>query len=238
MDIEEKKDNDETLEETETNSINENKNQKEKNEEEQSNDSTSEVNQLKEEANKQIEENKKEKTENNQIDNKSTNDFKPRKWLLSILIIITIGIFIFLVYQAVNSFKSMTENKESWGIFNFMKSFEDTQEQSNEIINKANETQKEIENQRKKINRDSFNWNFETYVGTEYGSSVGYLLDKVITNNKKNKDYLITVIFKDTNTTDPESIKNIKKQFEEWHKYEVSLDYDEEGYANKVTIEY
>ena len=77
------------------------------------------------------EENKEIET-NEQTDNKSTNDFKPRKWLLSILIIITIGIFVFLVYQGVNSFKSMTSNKESWGIFNFMKSFEDIQEQANE----------------------------------------------------------------------------------------------------------
>ena len=91
---------------------------------------------------------------------------------------------------------------------------------------------------KKKISKDSFNWDFETYVGTQYSNSIGYLLDDVITNNKKNKDYLITVIFKDTNTTDPETIKNIKKQFEEWHKYEVSLDYDEEGYVNKITIEY
>ena len=169
------------------------------------------------------EENKEIET-NEQTDNKSTNDFKPRKWLLSILIIITIGIFVFLVYQGVNSFKSMTSNKESWGIFNFMKSFEDIQEQANE--------------NKKKISKDSFNWDFETYVGTQYSNSIGYLLDDVITNNKKNKDYLITVIFKDTNTTDPETIKNIKKQFEEWHKYEVSLDYDEEGYVNKITIEY
>ena len=82
-----------------------------------------------------------------------------------------------------------------------------------------------------------FNSSFEMYMGTEYGSSVGRLLDEIITNNKKNEDNLVTVKFKETNTKDPEEIKNLKKQLDEWTKYEVSFEYDDDGLIYLATIE-
>ncbi len=85
------------------------------------------------------------------------------------------------------------------------------------------------------VNR--FNTTFEMYQGTEYGSSVGRLLDKVITNNKKNEDNHVTVEFKETSTQDPEELKNLKKQFDEWTEYEVSFEYNDEGLIYLVLIE-
>lgn len=182
--------------------------------------------------NKTVEEEKK-----SNINTKPTsivsNETKPRKWLLVLLIIITIGIVGVLAYKATSSLIE-SHNKGSWGIFSTFEKQNDIEKKANEIIE---QTQEEVKNQREKISKDSFNWDFETYVGTEYDSSVGHLLDKVITNNKKHKDYTITVTFKGITTAEPEAIKNFKKQFQEWHKYEVSLDYDDDGYVNKVTIE-
>lgn len=83
---------------------------------------------------------------------------------------------------------------------------------------------------------DSFNWNFEMYSGTSSRLSVTTLLDKVVTNNKKNSDTIITVIYNETTTTDPNEIVELKPSFEQGKKYEVILDYNTNGLVNKVTI--
>lgn len=82
-----------------------------------------------------------------------------------------------------------------------------------------------------------FNNQFEMYKGTEYGSSVGKLLDEVSTNNKKNADNQVTVVFKETTTKDPEEMKNIKKQLGDWTEYEVSFEYNDSGLIYLATIE-
>ena len=82
-----------------------------------------------------------------------------------------------------------------------------------------------------------FNNQFEMYKGTEYGSSVGRLLDEVSTNNKKNADNQVTVVFKETTTKDPEEMKNIKKQLGDWTEYEVSFEYNDSGLIYLATIE-
>ena len=82
-----------------------------------------------------------------------------------------------------------------------------------------------------------FNSTFEMYVGTEYGSSVGRLLDKIITNNKKDKNNQVKVEYKETLTKNPNEIQDLKKQFEEWTKYEVSFEYDDDGIIYLAKIE-
>ena len=69
------------------------------------------------------------------------------------------------------------------------------------------------------------------------GASVSSLLDEIITNNKKNKNHIITVIFGDLNSSNPNEIKNAKRNIESFNSYEVSLDYDKNGYVNTITIE-
>lgn len=82
-----------------------------------------------------------------------------------------------------------------------------------------------------------FNLMYESRTGTQWGISLRNILDEVITNNKTNSEHLLTVKYKNTETTDPEEIKNLKKSFDEWTNYEVSLDYDEDGFVNKIIIE-
>ena len=74
------------------------------------------------------------------------------------------------------------------------------------------------------------------YTGTNSGRRVKNVLDEVITNNKK-QDKKITVKYLQTETQDPEEIKNLKISFDESKNYEISFDYDDAGYINKVTIE-
>ena len=77
---------------------------------------------------------------------------------------------------------------------------------------------------------------YESRTGTQWGISLRNILDEVITNNTTNSEHLLTVKYKNTETTDPEEIKNLKKSFDEWTDYEVSLDYDEDGFVNKIII--
>lgn len=85
------------------------------------------------------------------------------------------------------------------------------------------------------INR--FNNTFEIHKGTEFGSSVGRLIDEIITNNKKDKERQIKVTFKEITTKDTNEMKGIKKQLDDWTKYEVSFEYDKDGFIYLVTIE-
>ena len=76
------------------------------------------------------------------------------------------------------------------------------------------------------------------YAGTEWGSSVSNVLDKIITNNKTNPERTIRVIYESTNTIDENEIRNIKNKLDKWKTdYEVILDYDDVGFVNQVTIQ-
>lgn len=81
-----------------------------------------------------------------------------------------------------------------------------------------------------------FNTSFQTYSGTGWGTNVKDLLEKIVTNNKTNPERILTVIYKDVNTNDIEQIKNLKSSFDDWTEYEVSLEYNEEGYIYQIVI--
>lgn len=150
----------------------------------------------------------------------NNNELKPRRWLLVVLLVIAIAIVIVLLNKLINDYNERKKNDESNGISNIV----------NEQIEKGNEMFDKFE-------VESFNSTYELDVGENYGLSVKRTLDKVITNNKKNTNNILTVVFEEVSTTDPEEIKNLKKNFDDWTKYEVSVDYDENGYVNKITIE-
>lgn len=150
--------------------------------------------------------------EDNKVNSEINSDeVRPRKWLLIVLIVIAIIIVIILANKYVIDQKAKDENNNG-GIFDIFDNFGD-------------------------IGKNSFNGKFEMRTGTQYGTFVSSLLDDVITNNKTNNDYLIEVIFGDASTTVPDEIKNMKRNLKTFNEYEVSLDYDENGYVNKVTIE-
>ena len=154
--------------------------------------------------------------ENNFSDtNIDSNELQPRRWLLIVLIIMAIIIVIVLANKVI------TDNKSGQsGIFNFFNSFFS-----------------DFTNFREDMDKDSFNNTFEMRAGTQYGSFVSLLLDDVITNNKTNADHIIEVVFDDVTTSNSDEIKNMKKDLGTFSQYEISLDYDENGYVNKATIE-
>ena len=114
----------------------------------------------------------------------------------------------------------------------------------NDIISELEIQVEPLKEQKEKSERDSFNRDFETWGGKQTDSGVEFQIDKIIKNNKKNSDHLVEVLFDGTSYgTDPNNIKTIKNSLKTWTSdrkiqyYEISIDYDSNGYVNKVTIE-
>lgn len=74
------------------------------------------------------------------------------------------------------------------------------------------------------------------YNGKQATVHIEGMLNRAITSNKTNKERIITVKFNDIETQDSEKILEIENQLEEFGKYDVLLDYDEDGFVNLITI--
>ena len=83
---------------------------------------------------------------------------------------------------------------------------------------------------------NSFNSKFELHQGTESGTFLRNLFDKIITNNKK-EDKKITLKFSEQETADAETIKKLKSNIDDVKKYEVSFEYNDAGYIYEVSVE-
>ena len=169
-----------------------------------------------------------------------TNDKDLRKILIPIIIALVVIALILGIYK-ISNFRTVNKaageilttskeiDKESTSIFmsfmNFIK----------EIISGQIEEQKE-EDKQNEIKQ--YNSKFDIYSGKQYGNFLDNLLENVINNNKTQKEHIITVKYNQKETNIPEEIKTIKSQLEKLDEYEVTLDYDDNGYVNKVTIEF
>ncbi len=82
----------------------------------------------------------------------------------------------------------------------------------------------------------SFNTPYENDAGRRSGFFLINTLDDIVTNNKKNKEHIITVVYKDITTAEETEIKKIRDSLSSRKDYDVSLDYDSKGYVNKFII--
>lgn len=162
--------------------------------------------------------------------NEDSDEVRPRKWLLVVLIVIALILVVVLADKYITNKKEKKElEKENIkenidGFFDIFDEFE-------------NKIDSEIENNNNEFEIKRFNNSLEIHAGSNYGTVVVMVLDKVITSNKKNQDKIINVIYGDINTTDESEIREIKRGLDDWTKYEIIFDYDEVGYINQVTIE-
>ena len=173
------------------------------------------------------------------MNKKIEENFKPRTWLLVILIIIGLVITVLLANKLlVDHNKRKAESKSLFDIFT--SAFNNESNQNDDFDQEYDKMTKEMEEQEAKWEIEAFNNKFETHSGTTSGFFVVVLLDDVITNNKTKQDHIITVSYGSTETQDEEAIRTIKSNFtkqENQHvNYEVILDYNENGYVNKITI--
>ena len=166
-------------------------------------------------------------------------DNSNRKIILYIVIIIFVASLATLVYRVGSDIKEKSDAvKEEMN-----KAKEEAKRKQEEIERKQQEVEQEMKQKELERKKESFNSTFETYQGSEGGTVTGWQIDKIIKNNKTNNEHLIEVVFDGVSYgTDSEKIKGIKnslKNFDgyELQYYEISLDYDDNGYVNKVTIE-
>lgn len=166
-----------------------------------------------------------------------------RKFILYILIIIFIASLALLAYRVGTDIKAkkdeikeeLRKEKEK-----AEKKQEEEEKKQQELEDKINKEQEEYH---ENFSKDSFNSTFEMNQGTKSGMFAKSQVDNIIKNNKKDKEHLIEVIFDGTSYgTDPSNISNVKNNLREFNgykfqEYEISLDYDDNGYVNKVTIE-
>ena len=145
---------------------------------------------------------------------------------IGIIIAFAIGIFVLV-------FVNMAKMNDKTG---------DTTNQSNSLIDKVIDDMNdqinsdEITDQFSKAEINAFNASFELYSGSQTGLIVETLLNKIVNNNKTEEEHIITVVYNDITTAIPDDITTLKENFEDFEEYEVSLDYDTNGFVNKVTI--
>lgn len=159
-----------------------------------------------------------------------------RKFILYILIIIFIVSLAFLAYRVGTDIKTKKDEiKEE-----LRKEKEKAEKEEKEFKDKFN---KDMEESDLKFDKNSFNSNYTFYSGTQPGQSVSMLIDNIINKNKTEKDHLVELTFDNTSYgTDSDNIKQTKNMIQTFkgydiQYYEVSMDYDDNGYVNKVTIE-
>ena len=159
-----------------------------------------------------------------------------RKFILYILIIIFIASLALLAYRVGTDIKAKKDEiKEE-----LRKEKEKAEKEEKEIKDKFN---KDMEESDLKFDKNSFNSNYTFYSGTQPGQNVSMLIDNIINKNKTEKDHLVELIFDNTSYgTDSDNIKQTKNMIQTFkgydiQYYEVSMDYDDNGYVNKVTIE-
>ena len=191
------------------------------------------------------------------IEDQPIQNQKPRdKKVLIIIVIAIVGIIILIgikLFSAFSAFNLFGKNAEQ--ILGTVTQEEVLGEESknlfqkifkllNKEIDKQLADQESIEDEagnliqeaNNKLNIGLFNGTLEMYNGSNSGLQLKKILEEVITKNKK-EDKKITVKYLETETYDEESIKNIKTAIKESNNFEVTFDYDEQGYINKVTIQ-
>ena len=112
----------------------------------------------------------------------------------------------------------------------------------NELDNFAeqfNSVEAQIKENKNKVDINSFNGSIEIYSGTASRLFAETMLDNIVTSNKKN-ERKITVKYNKTKTQDPTEIKKIKKTIHNMGiaaEFDISCEYDKDGYIYEVIIE-
>lgn len=149
------------------------------------------------------------------------------------------GMFENIMNKAIETEEDILDDKKNEIVNTIEKTQNDNANIMDDLKNGMNvieETSNQFDDFDKKFALDSFNNLFEMYSGKRMGASVISFLDKVITNNKK-EERKITIKYLETETQDESQIKSIRNQIDNFDDYDVTLDYDSDGFVYKATIE-
>ena len=163
--------------------------------------------------------------------------------VFAILLVVTIVMFVGIGLKAsFDSTKKVADdisNSENNFISEQAKKEDENAKKQQEEQQKIYEEEKkkiEEEEKKKKLEYEVSVFNMPFSNGNKASIFVRSMLDRIITNNKSNKERIITVKYKDVETQDSEKILEISKKLQEFGYYDVLLDYDEDGFVSKITI--
>ncbi len=142
--------------------------------------------------------------------------------ITGIITIAIIGVAIFGVVKIFNQATSTYKNTKS--------NIKENQKNDNSSVSDSTE----YDNMKQEIEKSSFNGKYELYSEKQPKFFLEKLFDDVA-NNNKNNNKIITVVYNNITTSNPDEITNLYDSLED-KEYEVKLDYDDNGYVNKITI--
>ena len=154
--------------------------------------------------------------------------------------IIFIPIIAFIAFIAISVVLGTIEsNKNKKNILEKQKEMqEQSQKQQERIINIIERSREQAEEEYRTMdeesNKDFFNMIFEHANGTLDAIFVESILDEIVRSNNK-YDRKIALVFEGIETINEEEIIDIKHLLS--GTYELLVDYDNEGYVNKVIVE-
>ena len=146
--------------------------------------------------------------------------------LVIVIIVIVVGLLLSFVFSFFGLFGKIFNN--SFGIINSI-----SDDMNGGIVDKFNDMSNAVVN---KAEISTFNSKLESRVGTQSNNATSWVLDDVNTNNKKNKDNIVTVTYNGNKTSDETEIINIKHSLQSEKKYEITFDYNEDNYIYNVNI--
>ena len=171
-----------------------------------------------------------------------TKNLKNNKLLAIIvggLLVLAVVLSILAISKSSNDTKANQEERIEQTADGFLGMFSSIFDKFFNLFDKAIDSQESVFNStsdfNKQFNVSSFNGKFQIYDGSTMGASAKRLLDEVVTNNKTNAR-LITVVYNDISTQDINEIQNIKNTMDDFNNFEISYDYDDEGYITTATI--
>ena len=152
----------------------------------------------------------------------------------SILLLVPILAFIIIIVTSIGIHSRNSRITTNTQDDTFEKQEQQVENFINGIKEEIDNQQEDAKKQEDEMKKYTFNFQFIYDNGTKADLFVKSTLDKIIQSNKTN-DRKIALAFNGTETTDESEIINIKQSLS--GTYEVLIDYDEEGYINKITVE-
>ena len=104
----------------------------------------------------------------------------------------------------------------------------------NDVDNHQRKIEEQFNQQQENVKKDVFNFQFSNDNGTKSAFFLESTLDEIIQSNKI-YDRKVILVFNGTETTDESEIINIKHSLD--GNYEVSFNYDDDGYINKIIVD-
>ncbi len=111
--------------------------------------------------------------------------------------------------------------------------FINTSKNKNVVENNQKQIEEQINTRQENVKKEMFNFQFMHDNGTKSAFFLESTLDEIIQSNKT-YDRKVTLVFNGKEVINESEIIDIKHSLK--GNYEVSLNYDEEGYINKIVV--